>query len=56
VTHEALATAQLDLRLGQVGRYRLLFSPRAQVRWEGRLGARLESSLERRLTVGVELN
>jgi hypothetical protein len=56
VTHEALATLQVDLGLGQVGRYRLLFTPRAQVRWEGRLGARIESSLERRLTLGVELN
>jgi hypothetical protein len=56
VTHEALATLQVDVRLGQLGRHALVFSPRAQVRWEGRLGARMESSLERRLTLGVELN
>lgn len=56
VTHEALATLQADLEVGQVGRYRLLLTPCAQVRWEGRLGARIESSLERRVTLGLELN
>ncbi|WP_224362436.1 Lnb N-terminal periplasmic domain-containing protein [Hyalangium versicolor] len=56
VTHEALTTLQVDLRLGRLGRYHLLFSPRAQLRWEGRLGARLEGSLERRLTLGMELS
>ncbi len=55
ITHEATGTLRLDLRLGHVGRYELLLSPRAQARWEGRLAARLESSLERRLSLGVEL-
>jgi hypothetical protein len=55
ITHEATGTLRVDLRLGQVGRYQLLLSPRAQARWEGRLAARLESSLERRLSLGVEL-
>jgi hypothetical protein len=56
ITHEATGTLRVDLRLGQVGRYQLLLSPRAQARWEGRLAARLESSLERRLSLGVELH
>jgi hypothetical protein len=56
LTHEALATLQVDLRLGQVGRYQVLLTPRAQVRWEGRWGNRIESSVERRLSLGVELN
>jgi hypothetical protein len=55
ITHEATGTLGVDLRLGQVGRYQLLLSPRAQARWEGRLAARLESALERRLSLGVEL-
>jgi hypothetical protein len=55
ITHEATGTLGVDLRLGQVGRYQLLLSPRAQARWEGRLAARLESSLERRLSLAFEL-
>lgn len=55
ITHEATGTLGVDLRLGQVGRYQLLLSPRAQARWEGRLAARLESAWERRLSLGVEL-
>jgi hypothetical protein len=55
ITHEATGTLRVDLRLGRVGRYELLLTPRAQARWEGRLAARLESSLERRLSLGVEL-
>jgi hypothetical protein len=56
ITHEATGTLQLDLRLGQVGRYRFLFTPRAQARWEGRFASRIEGTLERRLTLGVELH
>lgn len=53
--HSAVGTLQVDLLLGQLGRYRLLFTPRAQARWEARWAPRSEETLERRLTVGLEL-
>jgi hypothetical protein len=56
LTHEAMGSLQVDLRLGQVGRYRLLFSPRAQARWESPSTARSGRGWERRLTVGLELH
>ena len=56
ITHEAIGTLQVDLALGQFGRYRLLLAPRAQARWAGRLASRLESTLERRVLLGLELN
>ncbi len=54
--HEAVASLQVDVRLGQVGRYQVLVTPRAQARWEGRFASRIESTLERRVTVGLELH
>lgn len=56
ITHEATGTLQVDLAVGQLGRYRLLLAPRAQARWAGRLESRLDSTLERRLVLGLELN
>jgi hypothetical protein len=56
LTHEAVGSLQVELRLGQVGRYRLLFTPRAQARWESPLKTRSAGTWERRLTVGLELH
>jgi len=56
ITHEAIGSLQLELALGSIGHSRLLFTPRAQVRWAGRLPSRVESTLERRLVLGVELH
>lgn len=56
ITHEAAGSLQVDLQVARFGHRRLLFTPRAQARWEGRLTSRIESALERRLTVGFELH
>lgn len=56
LVHEALGTLRVELALGRLGRYRLLLSPHAQARWEGRLASRIESALERRLALRVELH
>jgi hypothetical protein len=56
LTHEAVGVLQVGLRLGQVGRYSLLFTPRAQARWVSPFTPGSGSAWERRLTVGLELH
>ena len=55
LTHEAVGSLQVSLRLGQLGRYGLLFTPRAQARWVSPFTPGAGSAWERRLTVGLEL-
>jgi hypothetical protein len=55
LTHEATGALQVSLSLGQVGRYGLLFTPRAQARWVSPLTQGTGSAWEKRLTVGLEL-
>ncbi len=53
--HEAEASLRMDLLIGQWGRRGVRFSPRAQVRWEGRLDGLPSGQLEPRLDLAVEV-
>lgn len=54
--HEAMGSLQVAFRLGRIGRYGLLFTPRAQARWVSPYTAGAGAAWERRLTVGLELH
>ena len=53
--HEAEASLRMDLLVGQWGRRGIRLSPRAQVRWEGRLDGMPSGQLEPRLDLAVEV-
>jgi hypothetical protein len=53
--HEAEASLRVDLLVGQWGRRGVRFSPRAQVRWEGKLDGWPSGQAEPRLDFAVEV-
>ncbi|XXF75949.1 DUF4105 domain-containing protein [Myxococcaceae bacterium GXIMD 01537] len=54
LSHEAAAEVQVELWLGRLGGLGVLFTPRAQARWEGELSA-WEGRSEQRVTMGLEV-